>query len=96
MKFLLPTLALIGVFLLPTTHSQAADKYNHEQFEVCDKSRDGHLSQSEFSACWPWRGVAFEKLDRWGDGMLSPNDMDINRPHFSKNPKHAPPVKLGM
>ena len=84
------------MFLLYPAHSQAGEKYNSAQFEGCDKGRDGYLSQGEFSACWPWRGAAFEKLDRWDDGMLSPNDMDINRPHFAKSPKHVPPVKLGM
>ena len=89
MKRILPTLALLGLFVAcPILAHAAEEDYNRGQFDECDKDRDGLLTKDEFLACWPGHEAAFEKMDR-GEGKLTPNDMEIGRPLFSKDPKHA-------
>ncbi len=87
MKATFSMLVLLGMFLvLPLVGGvQAAEKspaYSHEQFKLCDKDKDNHLSKEEFLACWPGKEDTFKKLDTSGDGKLTTEEMRVGWPHL--------------
>ncbi len=87
MKTTLFSLVLSGMFLvLPLAGgAHAAEKspaYSHEQFALCDKDKDDHLSKEEFLTCWPGKEDIFQKLDTSGDGRLTTEEMRIGWPHL--------------
>ena len=87
MKTTLSLLILSGMFLaLPLVGGvQAAEKspaYSHEQFKLCDKDKDNHLSKEEFLACRPGKGDVFQKMDTNSDGKLTTEEMRIGWPHL--------------
>ena len=80
MKYTLPTLALLGVFLLQPASGNAAQadtaSASHKpKFEDCDTNKDGFLSKEEFQVFRPRSAEHFTAIDKDGNGLVSHEEL---------------------